>query len=268
MKSQMRRIQPLEYYEYAPDLKVLMIPDTHWEPEHKSDSLKVARALGWLAQKQQVDVVVHIGDANDLGSLSSYDIGRAGIEGKRLRSDLRFSKRCLEAFRDALRGYEPDLYLTLGNHEERLYRLYEEQPQLHGVFGDDPFGYEEAGWHVLPYRHMLGLNGTYFSHYFQNPTTAMNGPISGNIETCIKNVGHSFVQGHTQTLKMGQIHRANGDIHCGLIAGACYIPDHGYKGPQGNNHWKGAVTLSNMNDGYYDVQTHGLKSLLKEHKNA
>ena len=265
MKSQMTRNLPMTNYTYDKPVKIGMIPDTHWDPSHRKDSLKVARALGRVFRAEEVDIVVHIGDANDIGSLSSYDVGKASMEGKRLKRELAFSRQCLEEFRFCLGSDDVDLYLTEGNHEDRLYRMYNDQPSLSDVLGPDPFSYEEYGFEVLSFRSILELNKVYFSHYFQNPNSAMGHPIGGTIENALKNLGHSFVQGHVQTLKMGQMHRSNGDIHCGLIAGACYIPDHAYKGPQGNNHWKGAIIMENVNDGYYDIRTLGLKSLLRNY---
>ena len=256
----------IEEYKYGGPITVGVIPDTHWCPSDRKESLKVARALGKYYRAVQPDVVVHIGDANDMGSLSSYDKGKASAEGKRLKKELEFSRVCLDAFREALGPVEPDLYLTLGNHEERLFRFYNDEPAMADVLGPEPWGYEEAGWHVTGFLDMLCLNRVFFSHYFQNPNSVMGSPIGGTIENCLKNLGHSFVQGHVQTLRSGQMHRGNGDIHCGLVAGACYTSDHGYKGAQGNYHWRGTCLLSNVEDGYYDLSTMGLRSLLRDFK--
>lgn len=264
--TQTRPILPLESFIYEGPQRILFIPDTHWSPDTKREDFKVIRALGRAARAHDVDIVVHIGDANDVGSLSSWDIGKRSIEGKRLRRDLKHSRECLQLLNDCLGDKaDVDRYLLEGNHEDRLYRMYDNQPALHGVFGDDPFGYKEAGWYTTSFLSMVEINRVIFSHFFQNPTSVMGGPIGGTIDNCIKNLGHSFCQGHVQTLKQGQIHRSNGDIHCGLIAGACYIPDHSYKGPQGNSHWKGAVILDNMEEGYYDTKTIGLRSLLRRY---
>jgi len=263
--AEMRPVMPLVEYDYGEPIRMGFIPDTHNDPDHKSDSLKVMRTLGSLFKKEEVDVIVHIGDCNDMASLSMWDKGKLAFEGRRLTRDLRFSKECLNTFKDALgdRVDSVDMYMTEGNHEDRLYRLYRDHAEMNGAFGDDPFGYKESGFDVHPYLAMLGINGVLFSHYFQNPNAIMGGPVSGTIENCLKNLGHSFAMGHQQRFAYGQMHRGNGRIDCGLIAGACYIPDHSYKGPQGNSHWKGAIILDNMNNGYYDLRQYGLKSLIK-----
>jgi len=259
-----RERNPLTSWKYDGPLKVGYFPDLHACPDHRSETYKVIRAVANLFKEKEVDLIVHAGDFNDMASLSSWDKGTRTIEGRRLTRDLRFSRDCLQLFNDTLgSAVDTDRIITLGNHEDRLFRMYNQQPQLHDLIGEDPWGYGEYGWDVYDFLSMVEINGVVFSHYFQNPTSVMGSAIGGTIENCLKNLGHSFVQGHTQTLKMGQIHRANGDIHCGTIAGSCYIPDHNYKGPQGNNHWKGALILDNMDDGYYDTRTFGLRSLLK-----
>ena len=264
--SQMRVVMPLTDYEYDRPIRIGMIPDTHNDPDHRAESLKVMRAVGQLFKDEEVDVVVHIGDFNDLGSLSSYDKNTRSFEGRRLNRDLRFSRDCLDTFNNAFGGSSTaDKYITLGNHEERLFRLYNDHAELHGIMGDDPFGYEEYGFESHSFLSMLGLNDVLFSHYFTNPNSIMGGVVSGTMDNCLKNLGHSFVMGHQQVFKAGQMHRGNGRIDCGLVAGACYIPDHAYKGPQGNSHWKGCIILDNVDDGYFDMHTYGLKSLIRRY---
>lgn len=48
----------------------------------------------------------------------------------------------------------------------------------------------------------------------------------------------------------------------GLVAGAFYMHDEEYKGPQANNHWRGVCMLNNVHDGVYDLETISLRSLL------
>ena len=263
--SEMRVVMPLTSYDYDRPIKVGLIPDTHNDPDHRAESLKVMRAVGQLFKDEEVDVVVHIGDFNDMASLSSYDKGTKEFEGRRLNRDLRFSRDCLTALTDSLGDLDCDKYITLGNHEDRLLRLYSQQPELSGAMGDDPFGFEEYGFDVYDYMAMLELNGVIFSHYFQNPNSIMGGAVSGSIENYLKNLGHSFVMGHQQTMKYGEMHRGNGRIDCGLVMGACYIPDHKYKGKQGNSHFKGCAILDNMYDGYFDFHQYGLKSLIQRY---
>ena len=264
MESEFREKQPIQRKKYHKPIRLGFIPDTHCCPNHRKDRLKVIKSLARYFKDKEVDAVIHIGDANDMASLSSYDRGTAKIEGKRLKDELEFSQEWQQLFNDEMEGLaESDRFMTLGNHCNRLFRYYNDHPELVDLLGPDPWKFTEHGWNVSDFLSMLEINGVYFSHYFQNPTSVMGHPIGGTIENCIKNLGHSFAQGHVQTLKQGKIHRGNGDVHCGLIAGVCHIQDHDYKGPQGNNHWRGALILENVHDGYFDVHEIGLRSLLK-----
>jgi hypothetical protein len=64
-------------------------------------------------------------------------------------------------------------------------------------------------------------------------------------------IGHSFTQGHTQTLDHGIRYVGDQQQHA-LVAGACYLHDEDYKGPQGQSHWRGIVVKHEVEDGSYD----------------
>ncbi len=76
-------------------------------------------------------------------------------------------------------------------------------------------------------------------------------PFSGMIETRLKTIGHSFTQGHQQTLMYGVRYVGEQSQH-GLVAGSCYLHDEDYKGPQGNAHWRGIIICHEVQDGSYD----------------
>ena len=58
--------------------------------------------------------------------------------------------------------------------------------------------------------------------------------------------------GHQQTLLYGIRYVAGRSQH-GLVAGACYLHDEDYKGPQGNAHWRGIVVKHQVDAGSYDA---------------
>jgi hypothetical protein len=77
-------------------------------------------------------------------------------------------------------------------------------------------------------------------------------PYGGQAATVLKNVGHSFVVGHAQKLEVATRHLVTGQQQWGIVAGACYLHDEGYKGPQGNQHWRGVIMLHRVNNGSFD----------------
>jgi hypothetical protein len=46
-----------------------------------------------------------------------------------------------------------------------------------------------------------------------------------------------------------------------LVAGSFYQHDEDYKGPQGNDHWRGIVVLNEVEDGDYNIMPLGMKYL-------
>ena len=92
-------------------------------------------------------------------------------------------------------------------------------------------------------------------------------PYGGNVETRLKTVGHSFTMGHQQTLMYGLRFVAGQSQH-GLVAGACYLHDEDYKGPQGNAHWRGIVIKHEVRDGSYDPMFVSLDYLCRRYEGA
>jgi len=63
----------------------LIIPDSHAHPDHNNDRFEW---LGKLIMDVKPDVVVNIGDMADMPSLSTYDRGTKGFEGRRYKKDV------------------------------------------------------------------------------------------------------------------------------------------------------------------------------------
>ena len=61
------------------------------------------------------------------------------------------------------------------------------------------------------------------------------------------------MQGHQQGFMYGNRVFPTGKTRHGLVAGSFYLHDEGYKGPQGNDHWRGCVVLNGVKDGDYDL---------------
>jgi len=74
------------------------------------------------------------------------------------------------------------------------------------------------------------------------------------------------VQGHQQTLDFAVRFLANGAQQFGLVAGACYLHDEDYLGPQGNAHWRGVVVLHQVEDGAADPMFVSLDYLCRRYE--
>ena len=224
------------------------------------------------------DVIVNIGDHADMPSLSYYDKGTKRAEGKRVYLDIESSlegmNRLLKPIWDIQQQelsefgeirYKPRMILTMGNHEERIVRHVEACPELFGFLSLESLRYDEFGWEVYPFLEPAMANGVAYCHYFANPLSGR--PWGGTIMNVMKNVGESFTMGHVQKFDMYMRYLpASGRRQIGMVCGAAYPHDEHYKGPQGNHHFRGTVTKTNVEQGGYDFQITSLDTLKQNYE--
>lgn len=252
--------------------KILFIPDTQIRPDNVMLNAPLLEAVGELIVKERPDVVVHIGDHWDMYSLNSYDMksrNRVTIDGDEVNADIEAGIQGMHILLAPLwelqhrqrtnkhKVYNPRMIFTMGNHEQRVDRF----PELKG-FVDIPEILDEMGWEVHDYLEPVYIDGVAFCHYFYNPLSGR--PYGGTAEFRLNKMKCSFVQGHEQTFKHATEYLNNGTAISGLVAGACYLHDEGYKGYQGNNHYRGCFILDNVREGMYDLKQHSMYSLLGE----
>lgn len=175
--------------------------------------------------------LIHTGDGADMPSLSSYDKGKKSMEGRRYKADIRVANAAWDLLNEPIRdwsrkrrrAWKLEKHITLGNHENRINRAIEDDAQLEGVISTDDLNYADWGWKVHPFLEILDLDGIWYSHYFANPMTGH--PYGGNIDTRLRNIGHSFTMGHQQGLRVGERY-VGPTRHMGLVNGSCLTPDH------------------------------------------
>jgi hypothetical protein len=253
----------------------IVIPDTQAKAGVPTDHLR------WIGQyivdefRDKPVKIIHLGDHADMPSLSSYDKGKKSMEGRRVVADIKAANDAWAILNEAMVAFNkhraklkhklwlPERHILMGNHEDRINRAVEGDPQLEGVFSVDNLDYQRSGWAVKPFREILMLDGVAYSHYFYNPMTGK--PFGGNVEARLKTIGHTFTMGHQQTLMYGLRFVAGQSQH-GLIAGACYLHDEDYKGPQGNAHWRGIVVKHEVRDGSYDPMFVSLDYLCRRYE--
>lgn len=236
----------------------IVIPDTQVKPGVPLDYMDW---IGRYIADKRPDVVVHLGDHWDMPSLSLYDKGKASFEGRRYTADIEAGNEAMrrltapidervEKARRAKRGqWKPRLVLLRGNHEDRQQRAVNDDAKLEGLMKDSDF--ESPGWEVVPFLVPIVIDGIRYAHYFYNPMSGR--PYGGqSMDTRLKTIGCSFGMGHQQQLMVG-IREAAGVTHRGFVAGACYPHDEDYKGPQGNQHWRGILVLNQVEDGNYSL---------------
>lgn len=254
-------------------MKILVIPDTQVRKGVPVDHIPAAAKY---AVDHKPDVIVVIGDWWDCPSLSVFN-SQLQADGARLVDDIEAGKDAMEMFiapihaeserlrRGKRKRWDPRLVFCVGNHDPmvRIPRYIEAHPLLEGFLKDDTKEYlEDLGFEVYDFLDVVNIEGIRFSHYFQNPHSARRGPLSGAIDTMLKNAGFSFVQGHQQIYKIGKHYLGDGTRRIGIVAGAFYAHEETYMGKQGNAHWRGIVMLNEVNNGGADVCEISMEYLL------
>lgn len=251
---------------------ILVIPDQHAHPNYHN---KRADYLGRLILDLKPDLLVNLGDCVDLPSLSTYDKGKASFHGKNYEKDINshldFQERLWHPIRKAKRR-RPTSFVLEGNHEHRIKRALEIDPQLSGEkFGISFNNLELSEFYneVIEYEGgtpgILELEGILFAHYF----------ISGVMGRAIGGEHHAYslisknlvssVCGHSHTADFAIRTTGNNQKVMGLVAG-CY-QDYSSEWAGVVNHlwWSGVVILRNVENGQFSPQFVSIKELENEY---
>lgn len=252
-------------------MRHLWIPDTQVREGVEIDHI---RSLGNYIEDKRFEKIIIAGDWWDIPSLSHYN-SKLDQEKQRIKDDIAAGNRAMELLwkpletrnRKASRWHKkkwwPEVHFLYGNHEYRIERFVQDNPVLEDFLGYHLLNLNRFQMTCHPFKEILSLDGIDYSHYFYQPKTGR--PYSGMIETRLKNIGHSFTQGHDQEFAYGERQLPNGEIHHGLVAGAFYMHDETYKGPQGNSQWRGVVVKNEVKDGRYDIMKVSLNYLLRKY---
>lgn len=253
----------------------LWIPDTQCKPGIRLDYLRWAGqyAVDHFLERGKPLKIIHAGDHWDMPSLSSYDKGKGKMEGRRVDKDLQAGNDGFAALDDPIRDWEQrtarkrnrallEKHFLFGNHEDRITRAIDQDAQLDGLLSLDHC--DTRDWQRHEFLRPVVIDGVVYCHYFISPGNgkAMSGE---NLKLRLKNLGHSFTQGHAQTFDYAT-RFVNGQQQCGLVAGAYYVHDEDYKGFQGNAHWRGLVACHAVDKGAYEIMQISLKYLCRRYE--
>ena len=250
---------------------ILVIGDIQASPERPTKHLT---ALGNWIVEHKPDVLVNIGDTYDMPSLSSYDSGAKKAADKRcVWSDLEAGNTALNALckplrelqkrqkRNKKRPWKPRMVFTTGNHEHRINRFIDDNPEFDTLLNAHTLLLNE--WEVYSFLQPVNIEGILFAHYFKNPGSKF--PIGGTMQNRLNRIKESFVQGHEQGIKFDRVVTLNRTI-TGLVCGSFYMHDEDYMGPQGNKtHWRGCCFLENASNGDYELRELSLNYLLENY---
>lgn len=249
----------------------LIIPDTQVKD---GDDLGFLRWVGKYICDLRPDTIIHIGDHADMPSLSTHDQkGSKAFEGLRYIKDIEAAKEGMKVLLEPLKSlrskqkknkekvYSPTKILTIGNHEARITRAVNNNPQLEGLISLKDLKYEDD-WHVYPFLHPVTVDGVVYSHYF--PSGAMGRPTS-SAQQMVTKLHQSCIAGHQQGRQVAYGRKADGSMFTCIIAGSCYLHDEPYMDVISNRHWRGVLVLNEVNNGTFDEMFISLDYLRKKY---
>lgn len=258
LRPTFRKDAPRIYQKQRLGRMHMVIPDTQVKPGVNTDHLEW---VGKYAADKLPDVIVMIGDWWDMPSLSSYDKGKMSFEGRRYIDDIKSGKRAMERLLDpikAVKDYKPRLVFTMGNHEHRIVRYVENNPEFSGKFGFDDLGLRAFGWEVHDFLKPVEIDGIEYCHYFTSGV--MGRPVS-SAAALLRERQKSCTQGHVQHTDIA-IHKKTQQI--AMFSGTCYQHDENYLGYQGNAQRRQIIIKHEVDgEGHYDPMFVSLKFLEK-----
>lgn len=252
---------------------ILVVPDPHGHPDHDN---KRADWLGQYIKDTKPDLVVNMGDTFDMPSLSSFDKGKASFRSasyeKDVEAGVEFLDRMWHPIRKAKKKRPKSIFLV-GNHENRLKKVLEYQPELSGSkYGIGFKDYQLSQYHdeVVYYEGTTpGIytdSGINFAHFMVSGV--MGRPIGGEYHASsllAKNYA-SCVVAHSHTVDWSVRSTSTGSTIMGLVAGVYQDYDSVWAGRVNGLWWRGLVHLRGVEDGVYDPEFVSLRSLRESYE--
>ena len=247
----------------------LVIPDPHAHPNFNNDR---AIWLGKLIKDLKPDVVVNLGDMWDLPSMASYDKGKKSFFGRTYRADIDagrdFDEKLWEPVRRAKKKKPLSIFIE-GNHEFRLKRLLEMQPELENLVSFNDFDLKRNYNEIVEYNGqtpgIIEVDGVNYSHFFISGV--MGRPVGGihPANSLLSKQHSSCTCGHIHTTDFSTHTLPSGKRIMGLVAGVFQDYDSPWAGEINKHWWRGVIIKRGVEDGCYDPQWVSMDELRKEY---
>ena len=162
------------------ETRVLVLPDAHDNPRLPKDRFDL---MGIHATEGSFDYLVSIGDIADFESLCSQmpnDTMKGRGKGT-FMDDMESLEEALMYIDSQTQCGSIKKVITLGNHEHRIWKMEDQNPEIAGLMKEKLLGtLEQYGWEVHPYGAYVGIAGVDFTHI---PFNKMGRPIGGKYVT-------------------------------------------------------------------------------------
>jgi len=207
--------------------KVLYFTDAH---DRIDQSKERFLWLGKLARDTNPDIIINGGDTFDVDSLNAH-VRNETYEGRMKPGFEKELSSLAEAFRlfDVHCPKHIPLHIVLGNHEQRIWRYENQNPEVYGMLSAAFLSLlERHRYQVTKFKYYLDIEGVEFTHAVIN---AMSREVGGkgaasNIATnSLKDIvyGHSHKKEEMTVAKMGPNNRS-----VRAVNGGCFMND-GYR---------------------------------------
>jgi hypothetical protein len=157
----------------------------------------------------------------------------------------------------------------IGNHEQRIGRAIEIQPELEGTISYDDLELDLWYDDIVHYNGgtpgTIEVDGVTYAHYLVSGVSGR--PISSeNMAAAILHKSHSSCTvGHIHTFDYSVKTRRDGAKIAACSAGVFQEHASSFAGEANKLWWRGIVVKRNVSKGFYDIQTISLDSLKKEY---
>jgi len=241
----------------------LILPDPHAHPEFHNNR---ADLVGKLILDLRPDVVINMGDMWDMPSMASYDKGGKSFWGRTYKADINagldFDDRMWSPMKK-----KPNSFFIEGNHEHRLKRALNLQPELEGTVSFEDFDLSRNYNEVIEYKGgtpgVVNIDGINYAHYF---ITGVMGRAMGGLHpafSLISKQHESCTQGHTHTTDFSISTSPSGRKIMGLVAGVFQDYESPWAGEVNHLWWKGLIIKRNVENGSYDPEWVSMGRLYK-----
>jgi hypothetical protein len=180
-------------------VRVLAIGDLHQDPRHP-ERMEVLTWIARYASLHRFDHIVQIGDWSTWDSVNQHDRNDTAAARNKppIARDMENLKQSLAAWRAGIDPtYKPRQTVVLGNHENRLERFENANPEAYGMFtGERDQAFLQYGWKTRPYGELFYIEGVAFTHHPVNGVGRAFGGETGPQRAASKTTV-PMVSGHT-----------------------------------------------------------------------
>lgn len=239
----------------------------HATPEYDNE---MALYIGKLMEDVKPTKLINLGDMADMASLCSYDKGKKSFHGRAYKKDIDATVDANEKlwhFIHKNHRRRPESYFFEGNHEYRIKKMLDLQPELEGTVGFEDLELDSFYNNIIEYQGqtpgVMKVDGINYAHYFVSGV--MGRPVGGEhpAYSLLTKQYESATCGHIHVTDFASRTTPSGQRINGLVAG-CSLDYHAkWAGEVNKLWWRGVIIKHNVDNGNYDPQWVSLDSLKK-----